>query len=165
MDGSRGPACAAVDRFVAFLRKRVGVPVTLVDEKLSSFAAEEMGKEIEPDFRKRKKFLDSVAAQVILESYFEQVMKSDERGKNVPGSGCFLLLLLLLALALLAWFGLRRLPQGLLSLPGLREKHRGAHRERHAGVGHRQEAAAPGGHRQRRLFHPLLPPVLRRQAN
>jgi len=72
MDGSRGPACAAVDRFVAFLRKRVGVPVVLVDETLSSFAAEEMGKEIEPDFRKRRKFLDSVAAQVILESFFEK---------------------------------------------------------------------------------------------
>ncbi len=72
MDGSRGPACAAVDRFVAFLRKRVGVPVVLVDETLSSFAAEEKGKEIEPDFRKRRKFLDSVAAQVILESFFEK---------------------------------------------------------------------------------------------
>jgi putative Holliday junction resolvase len=72
MDGSRGPACAAVDRFVAFLRKRVGVPVTLVDETLSSFTAEEMAKEIEPDFRKRRKFLDSVAAQVILESFFEK---------------------------------------------------------------------------------------------
>ena len=75
MDGSRGPACAAVERFVAFLRKRVGVPVVLVDETLSSFAAEEMGKEIEPDFRKRRKFLDSVAAQVILESFFEKEAK------------------------------------------------------------------------------------------
>jgi putative Holliday junction resolvase len=72
MDGSKGPACAAVDRFVGFLRKRVAVPVSLVDEKLSSFAAEEMGKEIESDFRKRRRFLDSVAAQVILESYFEK---------------------------------------------------------------------------------------------
>ena len=75
MDGSRGPACAAVDRFVATLRKRAGVPVTLVDETLSSFAAEEMGKEIEGDFRKRRKFLDSVAAQIILESFFEKEIK------------------------------------------------------------------------------------------
>ncbi|MCU0236266.1 MAG: Holliday junction resolvase RuvX [Acidobacteria bacterium] len=75
MDGSRGAACAAVDRFVAFLRRRVAVPVTLVDETLSSFAAEEMGKEIEGDFRKRRKFLDSVAAQIILESFFEKEIK------------------------------------------------------------------------------------------
>ena len=78
MDGSRGPACAAVDRFVAFLRKRVGVPVVLVDETLSSFAAEEMGKEIEHDFRKRRKFLDSMAAQVILESFFEKEIKPNK---------------------------------------------------------------------------------------
>lgn len=71
MDGSKGPACAAVDRFVASLRKRVPVPVTLVDERLSSFAAEELGREIESDFRKRRKFLDSVSAQVILQNYFE----------------------------------------------------------------------------------------------
>ncbi len=72
MDGSRGPACAAVDRFVGFLRKRLALPVELVDEKLSSFAAEELAKELEPDFRKRKSFLDSMAAQVILQNYFEQ---------------------------------------------------------------------------------------------
>ena len=75
MDGSRGAACAAVDRFVAFLRRRVAVPVILVDETLSSFAAEELGKGIENDFRKRRKFLDSVAAQVILESFFEKEAK------------------------------------------------------------------------------------------
>lgn len=70
MDDSRGPACAEVDRFAALLRRRSGLPVEFIDEKLSSFAAEEMGKEIEGDFRKRKKFLDSVAAQVILQAYF-----------------------------------------------------------------------------------------------
>jgi putative Holliday junction resolvase len=72
MDGSRGPACAAVDRFVAFLRRRLSLPIVLVDEKLSSFAAEELAKEIESDFRRRKSFLDSMAAQVILENYFSQ---------------------------------------------------------------------------------------------
>ena len=72
MDGSRGPACSTVERFAASLRKRSGLPVVLVDEKLSSFEAEELGKEIEADFRKRKAFLDSMAAQVILQTYFEQ---------------------------------------------------------------------------------------------
>jgi putative Holliday junction resolvase len=72
MDGSQGPACAAVERFAASLRRRARLPVILVDEKLSSFAAEEMGKEIEADFRRRRKFLDSVAAQVILQNYFAQ---------------------------------------------------------------------------------------------
>jgi putative Holliday junction resolvase len=72
MDNSRGPACATVERFAASLRKQTGLPVVLVDEKLSSFEAEEMGKEIEGDFRKRKAFLDSMAAKVILQTYFER---------------------------------------------------------------------------------------------
>ena len=45
-DGSRSRTCGQVDRFVNFLRKRLALPVALVDEKLSSFAAEEMAKEI-----------------------------------------------------------------------------------------------------------------------
>lgn len=77
MDGSRGPACAAAERFAAALRRRSGLPVELVNEQLTSFAAEELGKEITRDFRRRKAFLDSVAAQLILEAYFEQ----EARGK------------------------------------------------------------------------------------
>lgn len=72
MDGSLGPACAAVKRFAASLGRSTGLPVVLVDEKLSSFEAEEMGKEFAGDFRKRKTFLDSVSAQVILQTYFDQ---------------------------------------------------------------------------------------------
>jgi len=74
-DGSPSRTCAQVDRFVHFLRKRIDLPISLVDETLSSVAAEEMAKEIEHDFRKRKKFLDSVAAQVILQSFFEKEVK------------------------------------------------------------------------------------------
>ncbi|HSQ35943.1 MAG TPA: Holliday junction resolvase RuvX [Candidatus Binatia bacterium] len=72
MDNSRGPACARVERFAASVGRRSGLPVALVDEKLSSFEAEEMGKEFEGNFRKRKVFLDSVAAQVILRTFFER---------------------------------------------------------------------------------------------
>ncbi len=70
MDGSRGPACAAAERFASALRRRSGLPVEMVNEQLTSFAAEEMGKEIARDFRKRRVFLDSVAAQLILTEYF-----------------------------------------------------------------------------------------------
>jgi putative Holliday junction resolvase len=72
MDGSQGPACARVDRFIASLSRRVALPVIRVDERLSSFAAEELAREVEPDFRRRKSFLDSMAAQVILQAYFEK---------------------------------------------------------------------------------------------
>lgn len=72
MDGSRGPACERVDQFIGYLSKRIKLPIVRVDEKLSSFAAEEMGKEMAVDYRRRKTFLDSLAAQVILQNFFEQ---------------------------------------------------------------------------------------------
>jgi putative Holliday junction resolvase len=72
MDGSRSRTCGQVDRFVNFLRKRIDLPVTLVDEKLSSVGAEEMVKELQGNFRKRKLHLDSLSAQTILQYYFER---------------------------------------------------------------------------------------------
>jgi len=72
MDGSRSHTCERVDQFINYLNKRVALPISRVDEKLSSFAAEEMGKELVNDYRQRKTFLDSLAAQVILQNFFEQ---------------------------------------------------------------------------------------------
>lgn len=72
MDGSRSLTCERVDQFINYLNKRVALPISRVDEKLSSFAAEEMGKEMVNNYRRRKTFLDSLAAQVILQNFFEQ---------------------------------------------------------------------------------------------
>lgn len=72
MDGSRSLTCKRVDQFINYLNKRVALPISRVDEKLSSFAAEEMGKEMVNNYRRRKTFLDSLAAQVILQNFFEQ---------------------------------------------------------------------------------------------
>jgi putative Holliday junction resolvase len=72
MDGSRSLTCERVDQFINYLQKRVALPISRIDEKLSSFAAEEMGKEMVNDYRRRKTFLDSLAAQVILQNFFEQ---------------------------------------------------------------------------------------------
>ena len=72
MDGSRSLTCERVDQFINYLQNKIALPISRVDEKLSSFAAEEMGKEMQSDFRKRKLFLDGLSAQVILQNYFEQ---------------------------------------------------------------------------------------------
>jgi putative holliday junction resolvase len=72
MDGSRSLTCERVDQFINYLNKRVALPISRVDEKLSSFTAEELGKEMANDYRQRKTFLDSLAAGVILQNFFEQ---------------------------------------------------------------------------------------------
>jgi putative Holliday junction resolvase len=79
LDGSAGPACAAVERFAAALRRRCGLSVEMVDEALTSFEAEELAKEVQRDFRKRKAFLDSVAAQLILTEYFANQERKKEK--------------------------------------------------------------------------------------
>jgi putative Holliday junction resolvase len=71
MDGTPSSTTARVDHFISFLRRRLDMPVAAVDERLSSFAAEQRAAERQPDFRKRKRYLDSLAAQLILEAYLE----------------------------------------------------------------------------------------------
>ena len=59
-------------RFANQLHGRYGLPVTLVDERLSSAEAEERLSEAgHKGWRKQKPRLDSAAAQIILLQYFE----------------------------------------------------------------------------------------------
>ncbi|HVM76481.1 MAG TPA: Holliday junction resolvase RuvX [Candidatus Saccharimonadales bacterium] len=88
LDGSAGEMAEEVKRFAERVRKQIGVPVELVDERLTSWQAEqlleqEFGRRIEhketPQGRKRlarpadsKYTVDAVAALVILREYLER---------------------------------------------------------------------------------------------
>lgn len=72
MDGTQSKITAEVEKFSAALQKKIAVPVDFIDERLTSFEAEELLKDYKPDFRKRKKILDSISALVILRSYMEK---------------------------------------------------------------------------------------------
>jgi putative holliday junction resolvase len=79
LDGTRGAMAKEVERFAKRVRKQIGVPVALVDERLTSWEAgrvmeEEFGKRMrsrsEPRGKKEEKVtVDSVAAVVILREY------------------------------------------------------------------------------------------------
>lgn len=73
LDGSRSDTTAAVEKFHDWLKREIGLPIELIDETLTSFEAEEMLKSIHPDFKKRKKVLDSVSALIILRNYLETI--------------------------------------------------------------------------------------------
>jgi len=72
MDGSKSKISAAVENFSRSLRNKAHIPVDFIDERLTSFEAEELLKTHQPDYRKRKKVLDSISALVILRSYMEK---------------------------------------------------------------------------------------------
>jgi putative pre-16S rRNA nuclease len=92
MDGTRGEMAEEATRFAERIRKQIGLPVKLLDERLSSWEAErileeEMGKKFVPRNSehptKRKKedsriSVDAVAAMVILREYLEQTLPSKE---------------------------------------------------------------------------------------
>ena len=71
MNGSRGPAADAVERFINRLRATITVPVETWDERLSSKAAERILIDADMRRAKRKTVIDQVAAQVILQNYLD----------------------------------------------------------------------------------------------
>lgn len=69
LEGARGAQAGEVGQFVAELRKLLAVPVTEVDERLSSAQAERL---VPGAGKKRDGTLDSAAAAVILQTVLDR---------------------------------------------------------------------------------------------
>jgi putative Holliday junction resolvase len=86
LDGTRGEMAEETERFAQRLRKQVGVPVEMVDERLTSWEAERLMEEIQGRFIRDEKLgggkkpknaiakmsVDAVAAAVILKEYLHR---------------------------------------------------------------------------------------------
>jgi putative Holliday junction resolvase len=93
LDGTHGEMAEEVERFAQRVRKQIGVPVELVDERLTSWEAERLLEEVQGRFihdekltggRKPKKAsakmtVDAVAASVILKEYLERQESAGEK--------------------------------------------------------------------------------------
>lgn len=71
MDGSEGVQARLTRRFAEALEAQTGRPVRLFDERLTSFAAEELLKTRELTVRQRRQRRDALAAQCILSEYLK----------------------------------------------------------------------------------------------
>jgi putative Holliday junction resolvase len=71
LDGSPTHQTALVETFARLLESKIGVPVILQDERLSSHEAESRLAARESDWRKRKAKLDAAAAAIILQDYLD----------------------------------------------------------------------------------------------
>jgi putative Holliday junction resolvase len=71
MDGTKSLITRQVENFTKELKKKTGMDTEFVDERLTSFEAEEELKSIQPDYKKRKKIIDSISAWLMLKSYVE----------------------------------------------------------------------------------------------
>lgn len=71
LDGSPTDQTPHVEAFARALGARVGVPVVLQDERLSSHEAESRLAERERDWRRRKQKLDAAAAAIVLQDFLD----------------------------------------------------------------------------------------------
>lgn len=72
MDGSTQPIFFAAKSFARKLKSRYKCPVYLADERLTSMAAEAL-KKGNVDKMTRKQSVDSIAAQIMLEQWLQQI--------------------------------------------------------------------------------------------
>lgn len=72
MDGSEGGQAAKVRAFAAAVGRRISVPVTLRDERLTSVEAHEQLRKAGVSWSQRAALIDKVAATVILQEYLDE---------------------------------------------------------------------------------------------
>ena len=72
MDNSLGFAAERSLNFKELLEKEFGLPIELIDERLTTVAAEKVLLEADLSRKKRKDVIDGVAAAFILESYLKR---------------------------------------------------------------------------------------------
>jgi putative Holliday junction resolvase len=81
LSGDRGSQAKRVEAFAQALRRRVTVPVQLVDERLTTSQGQRTLLSMDVSRRKRKQQIDAVAAQLILQQYLDT-----ERQKTTQSS-------------------------------------------------------------------------------
>jgi len=95
LDGTRGEMAEEAERFAERVRKQIGVPVEMVDERLTSWEAERLLEEVQGRFihdeklaggKKPKKTqakmtVDAVAAAVILKEYLDRQEQTAEKAQ------------------------------------------------------------------------------------
>jgi putative Holliday junction resolvase len=71
LDGSTGPAAKAVIDEAKRIGTVVGVPIHLQDERLTTVAADRLLREADLSATQRRRFVDKVAAAVILQTWLD----------------------------------------------------------------------------------------------
>lgn len=77
MDGTIGKRAQSVLEFVKTLKKKLSIPVTTWDERLSTIAVTKVLLEADVSRKKRKRVVDKLAATYILQGYLDS-----EKGVN-----------------------------------------------------------------------------------
>jgi putative Holliday junction resolvase len=75
MDGSDSELCERARKFARRLHGRLGLPVTMVDERLTSFEAKQVSREQGHRGNYKRRPIDSQAAELVLRSWLNDLEK------------------------------------------------------------------------------------------
>ncbi len=92
LDGTRGEMADETERFAQRMRKQIGVPVEMADERLTSWEAERLleeefgrkSKQLDGASKKRdaaKFTVDSIAATIILREYLQRASQAPQESR------------------------------------------------------------------------------------
>ncbi|MBR6158733.1 MAG: Holliday junction resolvase RuvX [Lachnospiraceae bacterium] len=79
MNNTVGERAQKSEQFKEALERRCGIPVVLWDERLTTVAAENAMKESGIRREDRRKYVDEIAAMLILQGYLDYIKTSDGR--------------------------------------------------------------------------------------
>jgi putative Holliday junction resolvase len=71
MDGTRGGAVEKVERFITDLQEQLSIPIMTIDERLTSYEADQILREMGVGPKERKARSDEYAAVLILQDYLD----------------------------------------------------------------------------------------------
>ena len=72
MAGEEQEIAQQTREFAGLLKDKFNLPITFIDERLTSSEAEDILKRAGYDWRARKQMLDAVSAQIILQEYLDR---------------------------------------------------------------------------------------------
>ena len=73
MNATKGPRVQKTDKFITRLEKEFGLEIIKIDERLTTVAAHKTMTTLGVDKNKKKKIVDTISAQYILQMYLDRV--------------------------------------------------------------------------------------------
>lgn len=70
-DSTESMQATRVRDFCSKIKKKINLPIMGIDERFTSVNSEKLLLDLDMSRKKRKKYIDSIAATIILQSYFE----------------------------------------------------------------------------------------------
>lgn len=87
LDGTEGAEARKARQFASALQQEIGVPVELLDERLSTAEAERAMLEADASRARRRARRDAVAAALLLQRYLDKRKSEEGRGQREAADG------------------------------------------------------------------------------